>query len=43
MSGLLIFGDWAIRLAGPALLIVLGGLLLIWGLIRRPALTAAAE
>lgn len=35
MSGLVIFGDWAFRLGGPALLIIIGALVLLSGLVRR--------
>lgn len=35
MTGFMIFGDWAFRMAAPALLILTGILLLSWGSIRR--------
>lgn len=41
MSGLLVFGGWFFRLSGPALLVLLGILLLGWGLVRRPAVRIA--
>lgn len=43
MSGFAIFGDWAFRMATPALLILLGIVLLGWGSIRRITLPAAQE
>ncbi len=42
MTGLVAFGGWFFRLSGPALLVLLGVVLLGWGLIRRPV-TPAAE
>lgn len=42
MTGLLIFGGWFFRLSGPALLVLLGILLLSWGVVRRP-ITRVAE
>lgn len=40
MSGIAVFGDWFFRLSGPALLILLGIVLLGWNVVHRPALAA---
>ena len=37
MTGLVVFGSWFFRLSGPALLVLLGVVLIGWDVIRRPA------
>jgi hypothetical protein len=43
MSGLVLFGGWAFRLMGPAMLVLFGVILLGWGLVRRPAVPAGQD
>lgn len=40
MSGYAILGNWVFNMSAPALLILLGVVLLGWGAVRRPALAA---
>lgn len=41
MSGYALFGGWILRTSAPALLILLGIVLLGWGVVRRPAALAS--
>lgn len=40
MSGIAVFGGWIFRLSAPALMILLGLVLLGWGVVRRPVFLA---
>lgn len=43
MVGLVAFGGWLFRLSGPALLVLLGVILIGWDVIRRPIAPRTAE